>query len=1201
MTSLLTINHFIDEANAFIESVKSTNTSYYVFTARPQPWSNTSGGDDDSAIQAVNNSIQQLEFDVYRDILYGKLLTNTDIIHTIPRYDWVSNTIYTNYDQRDANLYSKNFYVVTTDINDQYNVFKCIDNAGNSASTIKPTLQSTKGTFKTGDGYTWKFLYTVDVSSNTKFTTSQFIPITPNTEVASNAIPGTIDVIRISNSGSNYSVTETGILESIIDNITVRLPDTSSSFDNYYTNSSIYLKSGFGAGQVREIVSYNGLTKAATLANTVDSYFRLDFANSSLISGGGVGETVRQIVDTISFASSVGLFNVGDNILQTDSAVIATVLSANSSSLRVSRLNKSQTLTSNATVRSSTDVGTLKTDKANISNSTTLTLGLVVSAGSGYTGNATVTISSNTGSDGTANAQANSTGKIITINIANTGNGYATEPTVTVSAPTAQTFNSNTDVTGGTGEGSNNIIALATANVFVVGDRIRYTVSTGNTTISGLTNNTTYFVQFANDTVIALSNTANTSAGNRITLTPGITETGHTLQGITASARILPRALYATNTAASATFTSEYANGDFIRIGQDANTNIRRIESVNSTVIIVNRAFISSITSANTFKISTAALPTSISVTQANGTISNTNLDSITISITNTSVNGSLFIVGEKVKLVDSSNVSLNANGTVSYSNSSSLFISAIQGTWLSGQRVSGDSSQLIADIVTVDSRPNVTLKNPSGSFLLGQTVDFLTTTGANSGLANLVSVVDLTQNSIEYDIGPTVKITGDGTDAIAVASVNTSSGSGNTISSVTMINAGSGYTRANVEIYANTLYGSGATGVAIISPIDGHGSDVITELGGRYASITTKFNTLSNENWYYPLSVSFRKVGIIKTPEFANITITTSDYSRVSLDLSDQIGTWQANEVVVQDTSNATGIVVSGNSTVLNLKDVSGTFVQSNTLFGYTSGSTANVVTVSTVTFESGETIRQQNTGATARVSSVSGNTVYLTRITGDFSNGIVIYGETTNAHATVTNIQSSDEAKNLSTTFGDRFNQSARITLSTFTGTFQNLEYITQETTNAKGRIISKSNDLDFTISALSGSFSVGDTVINANTSANAKVTFANSTYIKVTAVSNTSLFTSNNQINNGLSANATIDSVRTVLIVSDVYGNNFLSGISTITGETSSAQGTISLVTNPDLVRNTGKVIYTEASNSVINRTENTTEEIRLTIKF
>lgn len=1201
MTSLLTINHHVDEANAFISSVKDTESAYYVFTARPQPWANSGGGADDTLVQAVNNSVSQVELEVYRDLLYGKLISNTDVIHVVPRYNWVANTVYANYDHEDANLYSKNFYVVTTDALDQFNVFKCIDNAKGSNSSVKPSLQATKGSFETGDGYTWKYMYTIDVTANTKFTSTNFIPVTPNNQVVGNSVPGTIDIIRIVNGGVGYSVVESGIIQSILDTVSIKLPDTSSSADNYYSNSSIYLKSGFGAGQVREIIAYNGTSKTATLAQPVDSFLQLDIDNAALVTGGGVGESVSQIFDNISFINSVGFLNPGDTVVQTDTAVTAAVLTANSTAIKVSRLNKTQTLTTLNVIRSTADTGSVQTDKVNISNSSVLELGIVLSNGSGYTANAVVTITSNTGSNGVASAVSNTSGKINSLSITAGGTGFASEPFVAIAPPTAQTFNSNTGVVGGTGEGANNVIALATANVFVIGDRIRYTVSPGNTTIVGLTNNASFFVQFANDTVIALANSANTSAGNRLILTAGVSETGHTLQGTTALGRLLPRSLFATNTAASSTLTTDYANGNFIRVGENANNNMRRIESVNSTVVIVNRPFNTTVTSANTFKLSTAILPTVVTVTQANGIISNTNLSSITLSIANTSVADALYIVGEKVQLVDSANLSLNANGTVAYSNTSTLYLAGILGTWLVGQRVRGDSSRLVADIVTIDTRPNVVVKNPSGTFRFGQPIDFRSTTGANTGIATLIGTVNLTQNSIEYDIGPTVKITGDGVGAIAVATVNTAVGTGNTVSKITMIAPGQGYTSANVQIYANTIFGSNASARAVISPILGHGSDAVLELGSRFASITTKFNTLSTESFYYPSDVTFRKVGIIKTPAYANATLTTTNYTRVRLTLANQVGTYVVNEVVAQNTSNATGIVVSGNSTVLNLRDTRGTFVASNTLYAFSSGSTANVTGVTVVSFETGEIFTQQVTGATGRVVLASGNTVFVANVTGQLANGFVIAGDQTNAHATVSAITSSDGTKNLSTIFPNRFNQTSRLTFSITIGTFQTLEYIQQQTTNARGRVINTSSDLDLTITSPTGSFSIGETITNANTSANGKVVFANSTYIKVTAVSNNTLFSTNNTITNGIGANATIGEVRTVLVVSDLQANAFLSGTQLVTAGNSGAQGTLSLVTRPDLIRNTGKVLYTESANSVINRTANTTEEIRLTIKF
>lgn len=154
--------------------------------------------------------------------------------------------------------------------------------------------------------------------------------------------------------------------------------------------------------------------------------------------------------------------------------------------------------------------------------------------GSGYTANATVTLTAvNGGSGATANGQANSFGKISTVNITAYGGGYITSPTVTISAPANTTFNANSAVTAGTGGGANSTIALSSAGVFQAGDYVKYQVATGNTAIGGLTHAQTYVIQFANSTVIALTDSV---GGSRITLTKGFTETGHAIQGSNAVA-----------------------------------------------------------------------------------------------------------------------------------------------------------------------------------------------------------------------------------------------------------------------------------------------------------------------------------------------------------------------------------------------------------------------------------------------------------------------------------------------------------------------------------------------------------------------------------------------------------------------------------------------------------------------------------------
>lgn len=164
----------------------------------------------------------------------------------------------------------------------------------------------------------------------------------------------------------------------------------------------------------------------------------------------------------------------------------------------------------------------IDTTEAAVANGSLISIA-VNSPGSGYTANAAVTV----GGNGTANAQANSTGRIAAINVVLTGNSYTTPPSVTIAAPAKQSFNANTAVA------TNGFISIAT-NVFQNDDIATYEVAAGNTKITELTNGVSYYVVSSNSTGVYL---ATTLGGTALTLTKGLTETGHTLQGQTATAR----------------------------------------------------------------------------------------------------------------------------------------------------------------------------------------------------------------------------------------------------------------------------------------------------------------------------------------------------------------------------------------------------------------------------------------------------------------------------------------------------------------------------------------------------------------------------------------------------------------------------------------------------------------------------------------
>ena len=71
------------------------------------------------------------------------------------------------------------------------------------------------------------------------------------------------------------------------------------------------------------------------------------------------------------------------------------------------------------------------------------------------------------------------------------------------------------------------------SNILQNTDPITYSVDTGNTAVSELTVGTKYYAVGANSTGVYLSTAPN---GSRLTLTPGATESGHNLTGVTATA-----------------------------------------------------------------------------------------------------------------------------------------------------------------------------------------------------------------------------------------------------------------------------------------------------------------------------------------------------------------------------------------------------------------------------------------------------------------------------------------------------------------------------------------------------------------------------------------------------------------------------------------------------------------------------------------
>lgn len=308
MTTQLISNYFrLHNVNQFIESVSETaNSVYYVFAARHTPY--TTG---DTNIPDLTNDVEDTLYNSYDEMVFGKRVSSSDILPMVPRYNWTTNTVYAAY-RSDEDLTDKQFYVVVQDTT--YDVFKCLDNNGNTPSTVAPSLTETSADdefYSTSDGYVWKYMYSVSPTTFNKFATSTQMPVVANNDVSGNAVSGSIDVILTTYGGSHYNtyLTNTFISTDLRvggDSTKYNIANNASSSNNFYTGSFIYIKSGTGNGQGRKIIDYTviGNTKTVTLetafSTSPDVTSVYEITPSVLITGDGSGAVARALVNTSS-------------------------------------------------------------------------------------------------------------------------------------------------------------------------------------------------------------------------------------------------------------------------------------------------------------------------------------------------------------------------------------------------------------------------------------------------------------------------------------------------------------------------------------------------------------------------------------------------------------------------------------------------------------------------------------------------------------------------------------------------------------------------------------------------------------------------------------------------------------------------------------------------------------------------------------
>ena len=234
MAAIVTDQFRILNASNFVDNVTDSNNSYYVFVGLSNPTTSGFGRatDFNTDTPSPTDNVNYMNF-VGDNMSFGKKVTSDNVRRLVRKISWSRGTKYEMYRHDysltnrspitgSTRLYDANYYVMNTD----FKVYICIDNGSSGISTTgnasldEPTFTdlepSKAGT--SGDGYLWKYLFTVSPSDIIKFDSTDFISVSnswsssTDSQIAAVRDNGDSDVnnnqikkVYIDNQGVGYS------------------------------------------------------------------------------------------------------------------------------------------------------------------------------------------------------------------------------------------------------------------------------------------------------------------------------------------------------------------------------------------------------------------------------------------------------------------------------------------------------------------------------------------------------------------------------------------------------------------------------------------------------------------------------------------------------------------------------------------------------------------------------------------------------------------------------------------------------------------------------------------------------------------------------------------------------------------------------------------------------------------------------------
>ncbi len=220
MAAIITDQIRILNAKNFVAGVSTSTNSYYSFVGLTDPAQIQTDWDNDPP-SPIDNFTNHNDF--WDTAIALKKINATDVKQVVRKNSWTSGTTYDYYradysitnppkHAQGTSLYSSNYFVLNSD----FRVYICLKNGTSpeqpdgKPSLDEPTFTDLepKSAGTSGDGYIWKYLYTIKPSELIKFDSTEYMPVpsdwatgADNSAVRDNAVDGGLKVVVIQNRG----------------------------------------------------------------------------------------------------------------------------------------------------------------------------------------------------------------------------------------------------------------------------------------------------------------------------------------------------------------------------------------------------------------------------------------------------------------------------------------------------------------------------------------------------------------------------------------------------------------------------------------------------------------------------------------------------------------------------------------------------------------------------------------------------------------------------------------------------------------------------------------------------------------------------------------------------------------------------------------------------------------------------------------